>query len=314
LAERTIRVGVVGLGSFGRHHARHYAQNPKAQLVAVSDQDAARGKENGQGAPLFADHRDLIGKVDAVSVAVPASHHAAVARDFIDAGVHVLIEKPIAIDIADAKDLIERAEAKGVVLQIGHVERFSPAVAALQSRLTVPRRIAARRKTRWSGRSTDVDVVLDLMIHDIDLVLTLADAPVASVAASGVCTKSDTTDEAEAWLTFANGAIATLSASRVAADGERRLTVTEPNTSYAADLSGPSLSMTSRRVPGAVPVPVMLQPRDNLGAEIDAFLTSVATGARPMVDGAAGLAALEIAQRIRAAIAETIPTPFAVTA
>jgi predicted dehydrogenase len=305
---------VVGLGSFGRHHARHYAANPKARLVAVSDQDAARGRENGQGAPVFADHRHLIGKVDAVSIAVPASHHAAVARDFIDAGVHVLIEKPIAIDVTDAANLIERAADRGVVLQVGHVERFSPAVGALQDRLTNPRRIAARRKTRWSGRSTDVDVVLDLMIHDIDLVLTLAGAPVASVTASGVTSKSDGTDEAEAWLTFSSGAIATLSASRVAADGERRLTITEPDTAYAADLSGPSLTVTSRRVPGAVPVPVALQPRDNLGAEIDAFLTSVASGARPMVDGAAGLAALDIAQRIRAAIAETIPASFAVTA
>jgi predicted dehydrogenase len=314
LADGAIRAGVVGLGSFGRHHARHYALNPKADLVAVSDSDAARGRENGQGAPLFADHRDLIGKVDAVSIAVPATWHAAVARDFIDAGVHVLIEKPIAIDIADAKDLIERAHTRGVVLQVGHVERFSPAVAALQSRLTNPRRIAARRQTRWSGRSTDVDVVLDLMIHDIDLVLTLAGAPVASVAASGIVSKSGMTDEAEAWLTFANGAIATLSASRVAADGERRLTITEPNTSYNADLSGPTLTMTSRRVPGASPIPVVLQPRDNLGAEIDAFLTSVAGGTPAIVDGAAGFAALDVAERIRAAIAESIPASLAVTA
>ncbi len=263
---------------------------------------------------MFADHRDLIGKVDAVSVAVPATYHAAVARDFIDAGVHVLIEKPIAIDVADARDLIARAAKRGVVLQVGHVERFSPAVAELQSRAANPRRLTARRRTKWSGRSIDVDVILDLMIHDIDLVLTLAGAPVASVAASGMTGLSGMTDECEAWLTFANGAIATLSASRVAAENERRLTITEPDTIYDADLSGPSLTTTARRKSGAVAVPIALTARDNLGAEIDAFLTSIATGIPPVVDGMAGLAALDIAERIRAAVAEGEPAQIAVTA
>lgn len=309
-----IRVGVVGLGSFGKYHAKHYAANAKARLVAVADQDAALAAARGQGAEVFGDHRDLIGRVDAVSIAVPASGHAAVARDFIDAGVHVLIEKPIATNVDDAHDLVARADRAGVVLQVGHVERFSPAVGELQARLTNPRRLSARRRVRWHGRITDVDVVLDLMIHDLDLVMTLAGAPVASVAASGSSSVSGVTDEAEAWLTFANGAIATLSASRVAAEGERRLTVTEPNTVFAADLSAPTLTMTSRRAPGAVPVPVFLQPRDNLGAEIDAFLTSIAIGTEPIVGGAAGVAALEIAERIRAAIAETVPAQLAVTA
>ncbi len=200
------------------------------------------------------------------------------------------------------------------MLQIGHVERFSPAVLELQLRLTNPRRLTAQRKTKWSGRSIDVDVVLDLMIHDIDLVLTLAGAPVVSVAASGRSDVSGMTDECEAWLTFVNGAIATLSASRIAAEGERSLTITEPNTVYAADLSVPSLTTTSRRVPGATAVPVPLVARDNLGAEIDAFLSSIATGTPPVVDGNAGLAALDIAERIRAAIAEGEPAQIAVTA
>jgi predicted dehydrogenase len=312
LTDGSIKVGVVGLGSFGRHHAKHYAGNPRARLVAVADQDADRGAANGQGAPVFSDYRDLIGKVDAVSIAVPATDHAAVARDFVEAGVHVLIEKPIAIDVSDARDLIVRADRRGVVLQVGHVERFSPAVAALQQRLTNPRRLTARRKTKWSGRSIDVDVVLDLMIHDIDLVLTLAGAPVASVAASGASVASGATDEAEAWLTFANGAIATLSASRVASEGDRRLVITEPDTVYAADLSVPTLTMTSRRVPGAAAAAVALEARDNLGAEIEAFLSSIAGGTSPLVDGKAGLAALDVAQRIRAAIAE--PAQIAVTA
>jgi predicted dehydrogenase len=151
-----------------------------------------------------------------------------------------------------------------------------------------------------------VDVVLDLMIHDIDLALTLAKSPVVSVAANGATIKSDTTDEAEAWLVFANGLIATLSASRVAEVNERVVTVTEPGFAWHADLTGPSLTYTPRGQRGASGVSVAMPKRDNLGAEIAAFLNSVATGAPPMVDGAAGVAALEIGERIRAAIEEPL--------
>ena len=297
-------MGVVGLGSFGRHHARHYASQPGAVLAAVADLDARQTAAAAEtyGAAPFADHRDLIGKVDAVSITVPASLHHAVAADFIDAGVHVLIEKPIATDSAAARDLIARAGRAGVILQVGHIERFSPAVGELRLRVTNPRRIACRRRAKWPGRSIDVDVILDLMIHDIDLVLTLANAPLASVAASGAEVASGMTDEAEAWLTFASGLIATLSVSRVAEEGERKLTVTEPDTVFSADLAVPSLSFVGRRVPHAVPVPIVLPRRDSLGAEIAAFLKSVATGTPPEVDGRAGLAALEVAERIQGAI------------
>ena len=300
-----IRVGVVGLGAFGRHHVRHYARHPGANLVAVADVDGARAGTYAAetGAAAFTDHHALIGKVDAVSVAVPATLHHAVAGDFLDAGVHVFIEKPIAVDSAAADDLVARAERAGVVLQVGHIERFSPAVSELARRLTDPRRIAAVRQTGWSGRSADVDVVLDLMIHDIDLVLALAGSPVKSVAANGATTVSGQTDEAEAWLTFANGITATLSASRTAPENRRQLTVTEPGTIYVADLAGPTLVVRSR-AGHAEAETVPLTPRDNLGAEIAAFLDSVANGTPPLVDGRAGAAALAIAERIRAAIAD----------
>ena len=299
------RIGVVGLGAFGRHHVRHYAAHPEAQLVAVADADGGRAEAIARdtGAVPFTDHRALIGKVDAVSIAVPASAHYAVARDFIEAGVHVFVEKPIAIDSASAEDLVRRADVAGTILQVGHIERFSPAVGELAMRLRDPRRIAAVRQTPWSGRSDDVDVVLDLMIHDIDLVLTLAGAPVVSVAADGAAVTSGRIDEAEAWLTFANGLIATLSASRVAKENRRRLTVTEPGTVYVADLAAPSLSV-ARRASRAVAEMVPLTARDNLGAEIAGFLDSIATGAPPLVDGRAGAAALAIAERIQAAIAD----------
>jgi predicted dehydrogenase len=214
------------------------------------------------------------------------------------------VEKPLTADSAQGRDLVDVAARKGVILQVGHVERFSPVFCALRDRLIAPRRVSCIRRTKWSGRSSDVDVILDLMIHDIDLVLTMAGSPVVSVAASGAEVVSGKIDEAEAWITFANGMIATLSASRAATENERKITITEAETSYAADLSIPSLTSVSRRVPGAVPTDIPLSTRDNLGAEIDAFLNSVTTGMPPKVDGLSGLAALEIAERIRAAIAE----------
>ena len=300
-----IRVGVVGLGAFGRHHVRHYGMNPDARLVAVADLDATRAAEHAaqSGAIALSDHRDMIGKVDAVSVTAISTQHYAIARDLIDAGIHVFVEKPLAVDQAGAEDLAARAAARGVILQVGHIERFSPAVMALQERVTDPRRISAVRTTPWHGRSSDVDVILDIMIHDIDIVLALVDAPVASVAGDGASSVTDHVDEAEAWITFANGAIATLSASRCAEAASRRLTVTEPGFAYVADLAGPSLAIARRGRRGVAEV-VALEPRDALGAEIAAFLHSIASGDPPVVDGRAGAAALAIAERIQAAIAE----------
>ena len=298
-------MGVVGAGAFGRHHARHYAGHPDARLIAVADADGARAQAVAAdtGAEACADHRALIGRVDAVSIAVPATLHHTVACDFLDAGVHVFMEKPLAVDSASAEDLVERAERAGVILQVGHIERFSPAVGELARRLTDPRRIAAVRQTGWSGRSADVDVILDLMIHDIDLVLALAGSPVKSVAAGGAASVSGRVDDAEAWLTFESGLVATLSASRSAAENRRLLTVTEPGTIYVADLAGPTLVVRPRTGRGEAET-VALTPRDNLGAQIAAFLDSVATGAPPLVDGRAGAAAVAIAERIQAAIAD----------
>jgi predicted dehydrogenase len=300
----------VGLGSFGRHHVRHYAAHPACTLVAVADLDAARraAAVETSGAEAFADYRDLLGKVDAVAVTVPATFHHEVAAFFIDAGVHTFVEKPIAPESAAARDLVARADRAGVILQVGHIERYSPAVDELRARVTNPRRISCVRRAKWHGRSVDVDVILDMMIHDIDLVLTLARSPLASVAASGAAVQSGLIDEAEAWLTFADGLIAKISVSRVAEAQERKLTITEPDTAYSADLGIPTLSVLSRRTPGATPVVVELPPRDNLGAEVDTFLKCVATGTLPEVDGQAGVAALEVAERIQGAIRDAAAT------
>lgn len=299
-----IRVGVVGIGYFGSRHARHYAANAASRLIALADADHGRASSEAEkyGAEAHADHRALIGKVDAVSIVVPTTLHHAVACDFIEAGIHVLIEKPIASSPRAAADLVARAERAGTVLQVGHIERFAPAFGALKERVTRPSLIECVRRTMWSGRAADVDVVLDLMIHDIDLALNLAGSPVTSVTASGASVMTALNDIAEARLTFANGAVATLAASRVAARGERRLLVSEPGRHLSADLSGPSLVEFTRTAEGERTETIELPPSDNLGREISSFLDSVAHSKPAVVDGRAGLEALTIADRILAAI------------
>ncbi len=305
VTDTKIRVGVVGLGVFGRHHARHYAASPHASLVAVADRDPARAEAAARefGGQAFTDPLALIGKVDAVSIATPATDHARLAREFISAGIHLLVEKPLASDAESARDLVARAQERSLILQVGHIERFSPAVREMKLRIDGPQRITTVRRSTWSERSGDVDVVLDMMIHDIDHVLAIAGSPVKAVSASGAVVKSRYADEAEAWLTFANGAIATLSASRVSDRQERRLTVTDGLRVFAADLAAPALAVADRR--GDAPAAMIgFPPHDNLAAQIAAFLNSVRTGQTPEADGRAGLAAVEVAERIRAAIAD----------
>jgi predicted dehydrogenase len=301
-----INVGVVGLGYFGSHHARHFAAHPGARLVVVADADPERACTAAEkfGAIAASDHRALIGKVEAASIAVPTSEHHAVARDLIEAGIHVFIEKPIAADASAAADLVTRAARKGLILQVGHIERYSPAFRALEAKVRAPRLIECVRHTPWTGRAIDVDVVLDLMIHDIDLALTLAGAPVTSVAAAGVRVATDRYDAASARLTFANGVVATLAASRVASAGARMLTVTEAGRQLTSDLAAQTLAVTTGVQGSAQTDRITFDPADNLAAEIDAFLASVSTGTSPRVDGKAGLDAMKVADMILAAISK----------
>ncbi|MCB1501410.1 MAG: Gfo/Idh/MocA family oxidoreductase [Bauldia sp.] len=300
-----IKVGVVGLGYFGSHHARHYAAHPGAHLVAVADVDAGRACKASEayGAEAFASHRDLIGRVDAASITVPTSMQHQVASELIDAGIDLFVEKPIAADVPAATDLVARAAQRGTRLQVGHIERYAPAFRALRDRVGAPRLIECARRASWSGRALDVDVVLDLMIHDIDLVLTLARAPVASVAASGVSVVTQRNDVVEARVTFDNGIVATLAASRVAPAAERSIAVTESGRRLVANLAAPELTILTAEGGTVAAERIVLPASDNLAAEIDAFLVSVRTRTPPPVDGRAGLDALKLAEAILAAIA-----------
>lgn len=299
---KKIRVAVIGLGYFGSHHARQFAANPNADLVAVVDSDESKAFTTGlaYGVEGITDHRALIGKVDAVSIAASTSHHHAIARDLIDAGIHVFVEKPLAATVVDAADLVSRAANANVVLQVGHIERFAPAYQALAGKVRALRRISCVRHAPWKGRAADVDVVLDLMIHDIDLTLALAKAPVIAVEAAGSPVVTGENDVVGARLTFDNGIVASLSASRVAAEGERSLTVVETGRILRADLSSQTLVVTPN---GQSPETQEFGAADNLAAEIAGFLECAATGAHPLVDGKAGLEALKVADMVRAAVA-----------
>lgn len=305
------RTAVVGLGYFGRFHARHHAANPDCDLVAVCDVDRARAEAVAAefGGAAETDHRALIGRVDGVSITVPTSLHFQVARDFIEAGVHVLIEKPITDDIASADRLVAMAEDRGVVLQVGHIERFSAAFKALSGKVTRPLFIESRRISPWKPRATDVDVVLDLMIHDIDLVLGLVGAPVESVQALGAPVLNASEDIANARLTFDNGAVADITASRIASKTERQIRLFQPDSYMVCDFVAHSLTRLTRNgdpaTDGADAIVAEswdIPREDSLANEIAEFVDCIRHGRRPTVDGRVGREALGVATRITESI------------
>ena len=244
-----LRLGVVGAGHFGRYHAQKMAALDGACLVAVADIDADRAAAVADplGADAVADHHELIGRVDAVSVAVPAAAHYPVVKDFLDAGIHVLVEKPFTETVVTAEELATLAEAKGLVLQVGLIERFSDAFRTVTPRVTRPVYIESVRISPFSERGTDVSVVLDLMIHDIDIILALVDSPVADVDAVGAPVFSSSEDIANARLKFANGCIANVTASRVSLKTERALRIFQPDVYIKVDHGERSVRIARRK-------------------------------------------------------------------
>jgi predicted dehydrogenase len=294
---QAIHVAVVGAGSFGKHHVRHLSRHPLVRSVTVVDRDGERARAiaGEHGAAVATDIAEVA--PDAAVVAVPTEAHRAVAGAFLARGAHVFIEKPIAATADEARALIAEAERRGRVLQVGHIERFSPAFAALAGEARGIRHIAVRRHNPPRAVQPSVDVVLDLMIHDIDLVLALAGVPVVRVAAVP-CDAAG--HSVSARLDFAGGLVAELSASRLSPVTERTLTVHDAAGVLRADLGVGRLDRTTGTTVAPVPLPAG---QDNLAAELDEFVRASLGLATPRVDGRAGAAALEIATRIRAAIA-----------
>jgi predicted dehydrogenase len=314
---KQVRMGVAGVGHFGKYHAAKIAASAGAELVAVADSDRAAAAETAAlyGVDGVSDARDLLGRVDAVTVAVPTRAHFAVAKLFLEAGVHVLLEKPIADDIADAKRLVEIADANGLVFQIGHLPRFSGAAEFLRRKLDKPLFIESLRIAPFKPRGTDVSVILDLMIHDLDFILSLVNAPIASIDAAGAPVFSDSEDIANARVKFANGCIANITASRISLKTERQMRIFQAEAYIAVDFDKRKTRMVAKKSAGPVAgfSDVDLQEEsyeevDELEREVEAFIAAVRDGTPPAVSGEDGLRALEAAL----AIADSLKANWAV--
>ncbi len=310
-----LRAGVVGVGHLGRHHARLYASIPGVKLVGVVDADRGRAEEIAAtyGARVFPDAESLASAVDLVSVATPTVDHERSALPFLAAGKATLVEKPIADTLESGRRLVERAAAGGAPLMVGHTERFHPAFAALKDRARDPRFLEIHRLAPFTPRSLDVDVILDLMIHDLDLCrVLLGPREVRFLDASGTPALTDKIDIASVRIRFAGGAAANLTASRISHDKVRRIRVFEPGAFLACDTGASALSVYRvvrfpDRPPEVRGETVGLPPEEPLDRELRAFTEAVAQGAEPPCTGVDGLAALELALRIRGAI-EAQPT------
>ncbi len=302
-----MRTGVIGVGYLGRLHAQKMASFPDVRFVGVHDADPERAKSVAEefGTTPFDSHERLLAEVDAVSIAVPTTAHYRIAMDAIRAGVHLLLEKPITADIRQARALVREAQKRRLVFQIGHVERFNTAVRDAVSFLTEPRFIECHRLGPFGGRGTDVDVVLDLMIHDLDLILSFVGSKVSRIQAVGVPVISPNVDIANARLTFANGCVANVTASRVSARKQRKIRIFQEDAYVSMDFVEHKIQIFRRTFPeGKDGLPeisgelVETEKGDSLRDEIRSFLDCASTGAAPKVSGADGMAALETAFRI----------------
>jgi predicted dehydrogenase len=302
-----VRAAVIGAGYLGRFHAQKYAALPQVELLAVVDTSAeARDRVAREvGCDAVADYRKLLGKVDAVSVVTPTPLHHRVSMDFLETGAHVLVEKPITSTMEEARELVATAARCAKVLQVGHLERFNPAILAVEGLLDRPRFVESNRLAPFKPRGTDVSVVLDLMIHDIDLILNIVDSPVTSIDAVGAPVFTDEIDIASARIRFENGCVADATASRISMKSERKLRVFQSDAYLSIDLQQKVLTVVRKGgaavQAGVPPVEINEQsfdPGDALRDEIVSFLECIETGRRPVVSGADGLRALETATRI----------------
>ena len=309
----TLRTAVIGVGYLGRFHAQKYADIAGSNLVAVVDvdEDARERVASEVGVRGLADYRGLIGAVDAVSIVVPTTAHFEIAEAFLANGTHVLVEKPITETVEQAERLIAVAEERGTILQVGHLERFNPAVRAMEPLLARPRFIESTRIAPYKDRGTEVDVVLDLMIHDIDLVQFVAGSPIERLEAAGAAVITSKPDVANARIRFENGCIANVTASRTSLKVERKIRIFQEACYFSADLHQKSVSVYRKTdgASGPMGLPIAIEQLacdegDALRLEIEAFLAAARDGTRPLVTGEDGRRALETATTIIAQVDE----------
>jgi predicted dehydrogenase len=295
------RVAVVGAGSFGRNHLRVIQQSEHAELAGVLDNDSARAAEAAatNACPILASLEELAEKADAAVVATPTLTHAPIGCRLMELGLDVLIEKPLADSVEAGRQLIETAVLTGRLLQVGHLERFNPAVTALEAVITQPLFFEVHRLSEFSPRSLDVDVVLDLMIHDIDIVLTLTGQMPEEIRAAGVRILSDKVDIANVRLQFPSGCVANLTASRVSTERVRKLRLFQPHEYISLDYTRQDGARFTVKPPMAIGYAPLASSKDEpLRLELESFFAAVVARTAPKVTGQQGLAALEVAGAI----------------
>lgn len=302
---KQLKVGVIGVGHLGQHHARLYRDFPHTTLVGVVDVDHNRAAVIGNryGVPAFVDPGELLPKIQAVSVAVPTSDHFVVVKQCLEAGLHVLVEKPLAMTTQESRTLLDVAKERGLILQVGHVERFNPVIIALGPHIQFPEWLESHRLSPFQTRGLDVNVVLDLMVHDIDLVLSFQDSPVQSIEASGGMVLSDQLDVAHARIAFENGSLALLSASRVSPGRVRTFNLLQQHAYFTVDLDTRQALRFSRQPDLNPPCPPEVEhiqgsDEEPLRLELEAFVHAVQNHLRPLVSGEEGMASIELAERI----------------
>ena len=309
------KVAVVGVGHLGKWHADKYASAADCELLAVVDTNIENARDIAQkhGADAYSDYRDIIPLVDAISLVVPTSLHYKIAREFLEAGIHCLIEKPITESIAEAETLIEIARENTLVLQVGHIERFNSVMIGIAERLDKPRFLESTRLAPFTTRATDVSVILDLMIHDIDIILDLISSPIRRISASGIPVLSDTVDIANARIEFENHCVANVTASRISRKRERKLRIFQKNTYLSADLQDKLLAVNRKsdldNEDGYKDIrheEFRFEDNDALNLEVLDFINAIKTGGRPKVDGEDGKRALETAIAITRQIKESL--------
>ncbi len=311
--DKKVRIGVIGVGYLGKYHLEKYLGIEGVEVVGVCDTNEEIGKKISADyrIPHIHDYRRLIGEVDAVSIVVPTVHHHRVAVDFLEAGVDVFVEKPITNTLSEAQALIDTAESRGLVLQVGHLERFNPAVLALQGTMREPMFIESHRLSPFPERSIDIDVILDLMIHDIDIILNVVKSPISHIDAVGVPIITSQVDIVNARLNFESGCVANVTASRVSAEKMRKIRIFQSDAYISIDYAAQKITVY-KRVDGGnerfsiVRQDIEIAPSDYLGDEIRSFVDAVRTRGNPPVTGRDGKRALEVAMMIRDRLEESL--------
>jgi predicted dehydrogenase len=302
---KKLQVAVIGSGYLGRFHAQKYANHPEVELVAVVDTNQTRAAElaSETGANPLSDYRDVYTKVQAASVVVPTPLHYSVAKDLLEHGIHVLLEKPMTITVEEGSQLIALAHEHNLVLQIGHLERFNPAYLAVEKTVKDPLFIESHRLNSFQERGTEVDVILDIMIHDIDIILNLVDDEVKRIHAVGIPVISSMIDIANARLEFKNGCVVNVTASRISDKSMRKIRIFQHDAYISIDFAAQGVSIYKKieedgKIPYIVSEQLQIEPGDSLEEEIKSFLTAVRTNRKPSVPGEAGIRALKVALEI----------------